>query len=101
MKTKLRPHKVLGQSRPEGEVHALTLTTGDFAGIIFSYDKVDYKEENDATKLKVNFSYTVHFVPEQMKDYNVASFEKELGDFLLELTFYGLEKDKLGVLDES
>lgn len=90
---KLRPHKVLGQHRHNGQVHALTLTTGEFAGIIFSYDSVNYEEENDV--LRARFSYTVHATPEDKTEYDVEKFEKEIGDFLIELTFYGLEQDKL------
>ena len=96
--SQLRPHKVLGRAGPDGDQHALMLTTGPFAGIIFSYTTVEFKEEkrDDEDVLKVAFEYFVHDVPKQCKDYDKVAFEKELGDFLVELTYYGLERDFLG-----
>lgn len=96
--TKLRPHRVLEKATPDGDQHALMLTSGDFAGIIFSYDSVGFQEEkreNDDV-LKIAFEYIVHEVPKHMQGYDKAAFEKELGDFLVELTYYGLERDFLG-----
>lgn len=73
-------------------------TSGEFAGIIFSYTTVEFKEEQRENEdvLKVAFEYFVHDVPKQCKDYDKSAFEKELGDFLVELTYYGLERDFLG-----
>lgn len=101
--TPLRPHKVLGRSGYGGDLHALTLETGPFAGIIFSYDNVNFSEETleNEDKLKIHFEYHVHEVPPALKDYDKASFENELGDFLVELLYYGLERDKLGWIDEQ
>jgi hypothetical protein len=98
--TQLRPHKVLGKSDPEhGSLHALTLTTGPFAGIIFSYTTVNFEEDNENDKLKVKFEYYVHDVPHDKKEYDKSVFEAELGDFLIELLYYGLERDHLGFID--
>lgn len=101
--TELRPHKVLGRAGPDGDQHSLMLTTGQFAGIIFSYTTVQFKEEQrgDEDVLKVSFEYFVHDTPRHLKDYDKAAFEKELGDFLIELTYYGLERDFLGFAQES
>lgn len=101
--TPLRPHKVVGRSGYDGDLHALTLTTGPFAGIIFSYTTVNFEEEktDEEEKLKLNFEYFVHDVPPSLKDYNKELFQKELGDFLVELLYYGLERDFLGFVDEQ
>jgi hypothetical protein len=96
--TPVRPHKVLGRAGHNGDQHALCLTNGPFAQIIFSYTEVSFKEEDidNETKLKIAFEYLVHDVPKDKTGYNKVDFEKELGDFLVELLYYGLEKDFLG-----
>lgn len=101
--TPLRPHKVLGKSGYGGDTHALALTTGDFAGIVFSFSSVEFSEisENIEDKLKISFKYEVHEVPTHLREYDKPSFEKELGDFIVELLYYGLERDHLGFLDED
>jgi hypothetical protein len=99
--TPLRPHKVLGRNGVDGELHALTLTTGPFAGIIFSYTNVKFTEDKANDKLRVAFEYFVHDVPEDKLGYSTSQFENELGDFLMELVFYGLERDNLGFIDEQ
>lgn len=99
--TPLRPHKVLGRSGYDGDLHALTLTTGDFAGIIFSYTHVSFNEDKENDKLKISFEYYVHEVPKDKEGYDKEAFEKQLGDFVVELLFYGLERDFLGFVDEQ
>lgn len=101
--TPLRPHKVLGQTGYGGDTHAMTLTEGPFAGIIFSYTHVAFEEEklDDEDKLKIKFEYFVHDTPKHMENYDKPTFEKELGDFVVELLYYGLEHDHLGFIDEQ
>lgn len=95
--TPLRPHKVLGRQTDGHDVHALMLTTGPFSEIIFSYTSVNFREEND--QLIVGYEYYIHEVPENKKGFDKKAFEQEIGDFVLELTYYGLERDKLGFID--
>lgn len=97
--TPLRPHKVLGAVTADGELHALCLTEGPFAYIVFNYNKVDFEEIEDT--IKVRFEYNIHEVPEGKQDFDVAAFEKELGDFLIELLHYGIERDILGYIDDN
>lgn len=98
---KLRPHKVLGKITPQGEIHAMSLTEGPFSGIIFSYDEVGFEEDEERSVLKIKFEYNVHEVPYERHGYNVKAFEKELGDFIVELLYYGLEKNHLGFVDDE
>lgn len=100
MGVQLRPHKVLGSVQDGKELHALCLTEGKFAHIIFSYKDVKFEEDEENDKLTIQFEYEVHEVPEDKKNYDKKTFEKELGDFIVELLYYGLEKDyPLGVID--
>lgn len=95
--TPLRPHKVLGRSGYDGDLHALTFTDGNFAGIVFSYRSVAFEEADD--RLIVKFEYDVHEVPPALAEYDKKVFERELGDFVVQLLYYGLERDKLGFVD--
>lgn len=101
MKTKLRPHKVLGKRTEQGEIHALTFTEGPFAGIIFSYNDVSFEEDTENDKLRIGYNYDIHSVPYDKNGYDVQAFEKELGDFVVELLYYGLEKNHLGFIDDD
>ena len=101
MKTKLRPHKVLGRSTPEGELHALCFTTGPFAEIVFSYNTVDFVENDSQDHLTIKFDYDVYYVPEDKLGFDTKSFENELGDFVVQMLMYGVEKENLGFIDDN
>lgn len=97
--TPLRPHKVLGRSGLDGDIHALTLLEGPHAGIVFTYSNVTFKEDLPNDTLRLGFEYTIHDVPQEKEGFDKKVFEKELGDFIVELLYYGLERDKLGFID--
>jgi hypothetical protein len=97
----LRQYKTLN-NKNDPNVQALQLTEGKHAGIIFSYHKVNFEEDKDNDRLKIHFDYEIHddcgvlFVKKE--------FEQELGEFLQELIWYGLEKNELiytGGVDEN
>jgi hypothetical protein len=94
----LRPHKTLEKNG----VAALQLTEGDFSGIIFSYGKVSFEEDHENEKLKVNFDYEIH--DDKGLAFDKQVFEKELGDFLIELIVWGAEQNSIvytGGTDEN
>ncbi len=96
----MRPHKVL-ESKADG-LHALQLTEGKHAGIIFSYGKVSFEENASKDNLKIHFEYEVH--DNRGVEYDKQELEEELGDFLQELIFYGVEQNNItytGGVDEN
>lgn len=97
MSTPLRQHKVLGK-HGETELHALVWVDGKYGGIIFSYSGVKFEEDTVNDKLKIKFSYDIHEKPKHINQFDQAEFEAELGDFLTQLLYYGLEKDHLGLI---
>lgn len=101
--TQLRPHSVVGKSGYNGDQHALALKEGPFSGIVFSYTEVGFNEEeiDNETKLKISFEYLVHDVPKDKVGYDKIAFEQELGDFMVELLYYGLERDHLGFIPDE
>ena len=101
MKRTLRPHKVLGKTSIEGDIHALTLTEGPFADIIFSYSNISFDEDSENDQLRLGYEYDIHQIPQHRIGFDKQAFEKELGDFIVELLYYGLEIDHLGYIDDS
>jgi hypothetical protein len=99
--TKLRPHKVLGRRIEGVDIHALSLDEGDFSDIIFVYRDVSFNEDTKNDKLKMKFEYEIIDVPKYREGFDKVQFEKEIGDFLVELLFYGLERDHLGFVDDK
>ena len=99
MKTELRPHKVLENKNEEG-LHALCFTTGEYAGIVFSYNTVSF-DDKDPEQLLLSYEYDVHESPEDKKGYDLKAFETEFGDFLIQLLYYGLEAQHLGYISEK
>jgi hypothetical protein len=94
--TQIRPHKVLGQVEEGKDIHALSWTTGEFSDFIFSFKKIKFVEDKDNDKLIIKFEYEIHRIPEHVKEYSKEKLEKELGDFIIQLLYYGLERDLLG-----
>ena len=94
----LRPHVVL-ENKHNG-MHAIKLTEEPYSGIIFTYGKVEFKEQAD--NLNIGFEYEIldnagrNFVKEDLEQY--------LGDFLQELIVYGVAQNNLtytGGVDEN
>jgi hypothetical protein len=93
----LRPHRRLERNG----VIALELTSGPYQGIIFSYGAVKFEENTELDHLRVKFEYNIHDV--EPDDLDKVAFEKELGDFLLEIILYQMEEKSLiykGGIDE-
>lgn len=99
--TQLRPHKVLGKMIDGIDVNAICFEDGDFSEIIFMYKNVSFTEDNENDKLVMHFEYEVLDVPKYREGYDKQRFEKELGDFMVQLLFYGLERDHLGFIDDD
>jgi hypothetical protein len=100
MTTQLRPHKVL-TNKDDHHVHALTWTDGKFGGIVFAYNHVSFKEDLENDKLHMSYGYDI-LEKADNADIDLEEFEKELGDFLVQLLYYGLERDylTLGFVDD-
>lgn len=101
MTTQLRPHKVLTH-KEDKDVNALVWLEGKYGGIVFKYNSVSFEEDLENDKLKLKFDYDVLDIPERVK-IDKDEFEKELGDFLVQLLYYGLERDylSLGYIDDN
>ena len=89
----LRPHKTVEKEVNGQQVFALELTENPYSGIIVSYNKVSFTEDEKNDKLKIHFDYEVHRHNDQ--DYDIFEFEQYLGDFLQELIRHGVTENNL------
>ena len=77
----------------DGSIEKLSFTAGPFAGIIFSYGRVQFIEEAD--QLRIKFNYDVHSLPAGVDSYDETIFKNEIGAHLLELLHLGLYTNSL------
>ena len=92
---------VLLESKYDGK-EALQLTCEPYSGIIFSYGKVSFTEDEENSVLKMHFEYEIH--DRANKVFDVKIFENYLGDLLQELIHEGIEENSLtytGGVDEN
>lgn len=96
------PRYVVVESKQDG-LQAIKLTAGAFEGIIYTYGKVSFDEDEANDKINLHFEYDI-------LDYNdkgltdKAPFEQYIGDILQELIHEGIEQNNLtytGGVDEN
>ena len=46
--------------RPSSEVYSIKIKEGRFKGVIYSYGKVDLKENKENDQLELNFKFIIH-----------------------------------------
>ena len=86
-------HTIVESRNNEG-LSAIKLTDPPYAGIVFSYGKVQFPEDlAEDEDCQVSFDYDVY--DDAGVEYNVDEFEKYIGDFLIELIMYQLSKNDI------
>lgn len=91
------------QHRKEG-IDAIKLLEEPFSGIIYSYGKVEFEEDEANDRLKIKFEYEI--LDNADKSFgNMAPFEQYIGDILQELIHQGIEENSItytgGIDDEN
>ena len=82
------------ESSNNDSLSAIKLTDPPYAGIVFSYGKVQFPEDlAEDEDCQVSFDYDVY--DDAGVEYNVDEFEKYIGDFLIELIMYQLSKNDI------
>jgi hypothetical protein len=93
---------IVVESKQDG-LQAIKLTEGAFEGIIYTYGKVSFDEDEANDKIHLRFEYDV-------LDYNnkgltdIKPFESHIGKILEELIHIGIEQNNLtytGGVDEN
>lgn len=81
------------QSRRDG-LDAIKLLDEPFSGIIYTYGKVSFEEDEANDSLKIKFEYEIlDKNNKEMSD--MKPFEKYIGDLLQELIHKGIEENNL------
>jgi hypothetical protein len=94
-----KPPFVVVENRKTGH-DAIKLTSGPYEGIIFSYGKVSFDEQEDET-CKLNFEYEVH---DNHIEYIKPDFEFYIGELLQFIIMDELERNNItytGGIDEN
>ena len=82
---------------------AIKLTENPFDGIIYTYGKVSFEEDELNDKLKIHFDYEIlDYANKVLTD--TKPFEQYIGDILQELIHEGIENNNLtyaGGIDEN
>jgi len=81
------------ESHIRGAIEALSFTDGPFAGIIFSYSKVQLLEDTKNDQLALKFDYDILENP--LAEFEVEEFEQALGDHLVDLLKNGIDANTL------
>lgn len=89
----MREYEVVEMNFGEDKIFAIKFTEAPYAGLVFSYGKVEMAEDDVADELQMKFDYTVHNEPKE--PYVTAEFEPYVGDFLVELISQMLEDKEI------
>lgn len=94
---------VIVQNRKDG-MDAIKLLDEPFSGIIYSYGRVSFEEDEVNDALHLSFEYEIH--DKNFKEFSdTKPFETYIGDILQELIHQGIEKNSLtymgGIDDEN
>ena len=94
---------VIVESRKNG-MDAIKLLEEPFSGIIYSYGRVSFEEDEANDKLHLSFEYEIH--DKNSKEFSdMKPFENYIGDILQQLIHEGIEKNSLtytgGIDDEN
>jgi hypothetical protein len=96
------PRYVVVESKQDG-LQAIKLTEGAFEGIIYTYGKVTFDEDEANDKIHLRFEYDI--LDQNDKGLtDKAPFEQYIGDILQELIHEGIERNNLtytGGVDEN
>lgn len=78
---------------PIGTAMPLSFTNGDFAGIIFSYSRVELIENKKDDNLAIRFQYVIH--ENLHEEFEEDLFQQEIGEHLHDLLNAGLQDNSI------
>lgn len=84
--------------RPSSELYSLKVVQGPYLGVIYTYGKVNLKEDPELDQLKLTFDFKIDEVPNNLDEKELeksADFKNFMGDILSQLLDDKLNNDKL------
>ena len=88
-----KPHKILEQDINGEKVYAVKLLEDPYDGIIFSYGRVEFSENDEKTEGRMHFDYNIH--QDNDKDFAIADFEHYIGELLEDIIRFELARNNL------
>ena len=84
--------------KPDSEVYSIHIKEGRFKGVIYSYGKVDLKENKELDKLELNFKFVIH---EGNRRYDIQTLNdsRKFKDYISNILKFILEEE-FGQYDE-
>lgn len=96
------PHSIVENRHDSEKKYAIKLHENPYDGIIITYGKVTFGEDEENDILRIAFEYTIEENNEN--EYDMDVFEKYIGDLLQELIIFQLSNNNLvfsGGTDEN
>lgn len=96
------PHTVLEQEVDGEKVYAVRLQEDPFRGIIISYGRVSFDEDEENDKLSISFEYDL--LEDNDQEYDVKEMEAHIGELLQEMIVFEMGRNNLiftGGTDEN
>ena len=87
------PHKIMEQEVDGQRIYGVELQENPYCGIIISYGKVDFKENEASDHLEIKFDYEILRHNDEI--YNQKEFENYIGDLLQEMIIYEMQRNNL------
>tara|TARA_Y100000004_G_scaffold72379_1_gene81306 strand:- start:161 stop:487 length:327 start_codon:yes stop_codon:yes gene_type:complete len=84
--------------RPSSEVYSIKIKEGRFKGVIYSYGKVDLKENKENDQLELNFKFIIHEANNRY-DTETLNDSRRFKNYISDVLKYILEEE-FGQYDE-
>lgn len=95
-------HTVLEQEFEGKKIYAIKLHETPYSGIIISYGKVSFNEDEENDKLCIAFEYDL--IEDNDQEYDLKEFENYIGELLQEMIAFEMTRNNLiftGGTDEN
>lgn len=89
----MREHEIFEMDVDGVQTYAIKFNDEPYAGLSFSFGRVEMAEDESSEELTMKFDYTIHAEP--AVSYAVTDLEPYLGDFLVELIAKQLEDQEI------
>lgn len=96
------PHSIVENRQDGKKKYAIKLHENPYDGIIITYGRVSFDEDDENYILRIAFEYTIE--ENNKNEYDMNVFEKYIGDLLQELIIFQLSNNNLvfsGGTDEN
>ena len=83
--------------KPSSELYSLKVVQGPYLGVIYTYGKVSFHEDEAAAELRLSFDFMIEEVPDNLNKEELEEsldFKTFMGDILAQLLEDKLDNDE-------